>query len=261
MNRLELFRGLMSLEEKVALVAGGAGEIGQAIGEALSAYGCRVILSGRDQQKSEAAAEAVRKAGGRAEAVVFQAADAEAVESFMGSIHRQHGKLDILVNCIGTHIEAPAEEYGEEDWDRIMNVNLKTAFFLSRAAARAQISGGGGKHIHVSSVRGGLGITRGYISYCTSKGGLNMMVKQLAAEWGKYKINVNAISPTFTRTALVAKYLDDPAFYEPLVARIPLGRVAETQDVAGLALYLAAPISDFVTGQIIYMDGGITARQ
>ena len=261
MNRLEMFRGLMSLEGKVALVAGGAGEIGQAIAEALSAYGCKVLLTGRTQGKAEAAAEAIRSAGGQAEARLFQVADAAAVERFMESLHKEYEKLDILVNCIGTHIENAAEAYKEEDWDHIMNVNLKTAFFLSKEAARRQIPNGGGKHIHVSSVRGGLGITRGYISYCTSKGGMNMMITQLASEWGKYKINVNGISPTFTRTALVAKYLDDPDFYEPLVARIPLGRVAETQDVAGLALYLAAPISDFVTGQIIYMDGGITARQ
>jgi NAD(P)-dependent dehydrogenase (short-subunit alcohol dehydrogenase family) len=261
MNRLEMFRGLMSLEGKVALVAGGAGEIGQAIGEALSAYGCRILLTGRSQEKAEAAAEAIRSAGGQAEARLFKVADAAAVQQFMDSLHKEYKKIDVLVNCIGTHIENPAEEYREEDWDQIMNVNLKTAFFLSKEAARRQIPNGGGKHIHVSSVRGGLGITRGYVSYCTSKGGMNMMITQLASEWGKYKINVNGISPTFTRTALVAKYLDDPAFYEPLVARIPLGRVAETRDVAGLALYLAAPISDFVTGQIIYMDGGITARQ
>ncbi len=261
MNRLEMFRGLMSLEGKVALVAGGAGEIGLAIGEALSAYGCKVLLTGRTEEKAQAAAEAIRSAGGQAEARPFTVDDAAAVEGFMESLHKDYKKIDVLVNCIGTHIENPAEEYREADWDHIMNVNLKTAFFLSKEAAKRQITNGGGKHIHVSSVRGGLGITRGYISYCSSKGGMNMMIMQLASEWGKYKINVNGISPTFTRTALVAKYLDDPAFFEPLVARIPLGRVAETRDVAGLALYLAAPISDFVTGQIIYMDGGITARQ
>ena len=261
MNKLEMFRGLMSLEGKVALVAGGAGEIGLAIGQALSAYGCKVLLTGRTEEKAQAAAEAIRSEGGQAEARPFTVDDAAAVEGFMESLHKDYKKIDVLVNCIGTHIETPAEEYREADWDHIMNVNLKTAFFLSKEAAKRQIPNGGGKHIHVSSVRGGLGITRGYVSYCSSKGGMNMMIMQLASEWGKYKINVNGISPTFTRTALVAKYLDDPAFYEPLVARIPLGRVAETRDIAGLALYLAAPISDFLTGQIIYMDGGITARQ
>lgn len=261
MNTLEKFRGLMSLEGKVALVTGGAGEIGQAIGEALCAYGCKVVLTGRTEEKAERAAEAIRAAGGQAEARAFQADDATAVESFVDSLHKEHKKLDILMNCIGTHIENAAEEYREEDWDHILNVNLKTAFFLSKEVAKRQIPNGGGKHIHITSVRGLLGINRGFISYCSSKGGMVMMIKQLASEWGKYKINVNGIAPTFTRTAQVAKYLDDPAFYKPLVARIPLGRVGETQDVAGLALYLAAPISDFVSGQIIYMDGGLTAIQ
>ncbi len=261
MDRLEQFRGIFSLEGKVALVAGGAGDIGRAISEALAAYGCTVILTARTQEKADAVAKEIRGAGGKVEGREFQVDGASAVASLIEAVHKEHKKLDILVNSIGTHIENPAEDYREEDWDHIMNVNLKTAFFLSREAARKQISSGGGKQIHITSVRGLLGIDRGFVSYCTRRGGMNMMVKQLASEWAKHGINVNGIAPTFTRTSLVAKYLDDPAFYKPLVASIPLGRVGETADVAGLALYLSAPASDFVTGQIIYMDGGLTARQ
>ncbi len=261
MKKLEKYRELMSLEGKVALVAGGAGEIGEAVAQALCAYGCKVILTGRTEEKAESVAAAIRAAGGQAEARTFQVGDAAAVERFMQSLHKEYRKLDLLVNCIGTHIEHPAEDYSEENWDHILNVNLKTAFFLSKEVAKRQIPNGGGKHIHVSSVRGMLGLGRGFISYCSSKGGMVMMIKQLASEWGKYRINVNGIAPTFTRTQQVAKYLDDPAFVKALVARIPLGRVGETQDVAGLALYLAAPVSDFVSGQIIYLDGGLTAIQ
>ena len=261
MNRLEQFRGLLSLDGKVALVPGGSGEIGQAIGEALCAYGCKVILTGRTEEKAEAVAEKIRAAGGQAQGRAFTVAGADEVERFVDSLYKDYKKLDILMNCIGTHIENAAAEYREEDWDHILNVNLKTAFFFSKEVAKRQIPNGGGKHIHITSVRGLLGINRGFISYCSSKGGMVMMIKQLASEWGKYNINVNGIAPTFTRTAQVAKYLDDPVFFKPLVARIPLGRVGETQDVAGLALYLAAPISDFVSGQIIYMDGGLTATQ
>jgi len=101
---------------------------------------------------------------------------------------------------MGTHIEAPAEQYTEEAWDHIMNVNLKAAFFLSQEIAKHQIGAGGGKHIHITSVRGSLGIARGYISYCTARGGMNMMIKQLATEWAKYGITVNGIAPTFTRS-------------------------------------------------------------
>jgi NAD(P)-dependent dehydrogenase (short-subunit alcohol dehydrogenase family) len=262
MNRLEMFRELLSLEGKVALVPGGAGEIGQAVGEALCAYGAKVILTGRTREKAETAAEAIRAAGGKAEGRAFVVEDAAAVENFVDSVYKDYERIDILVNCIGKQIENAAEEYKEEDWDHILNVNLKTAFFFSKEVAKRQISeGGGGKHIHITSVRGLLGINRGFIGYCSSKGGMVMMIKQLASEWTKHKINVNGIAPTFIRTAQVANYLDDPSFYKPLVARIPLGRVGETHEVAGLALYLAAPVSDFVSGQIIYIDGGLTAIQ
>ncbi|MBC7223572.1 MAG: SDR family oxidoreductase, partial [Anaerolineae bacterium] len=117
------------------------------------------------------------------------------------------------------------------------------------------------KHIHITSVRSLLGIPRGYIAYCSSKGGMNLMIKQLATEWAKYGITVNGIAPTFTRTELVKAYLEDPDFYNPLVARIPLGRICEPIDLAALAIYLAAPASDFINGQIIFADGGLTATQ
>jgi NAD(P)-dependent dehydrogenase (short-subunit alcohol dehydrogenase family) len=162
---------------------------------------------------------------------------------------------------VGTHKEAPAEDYAEEDWDRVLGLNLKAAFFLSQAVAKVQIPSGGGKQIHISSVRSLLGIHRGYAAYCCSKAGLNLMIKQLATEWAKYDITVNGIAPTFTRTELVKEYLEDPDFYNPLVARIPLGRICEPMDLAAMAIYLSAPASDFITGQIIFADGGVTATQ
>jgi gluconate 5-dehydrogenase len=141
-------------------------------------------------------------------------------------------------------------------------VNLRGAFLLSQAAGRQMIQQGtGGKHIHISSVRSILGLRRGYISYCTTKGGMNLMVKQLATEWAKYRINVNAVAPTFIRTDLVKHYLDDREFYTGLVNRIPLGRVGEPVDVAGAVLFLASPAADFITGHILMVDGGVTASQ
>jgi NAD(P)-dependent dehydrogenase (short-subunit alcohol dehydrogenase family) len=172
------------------------------------------------------------------------------------------GKVDILVNCIGMHIEKPAEEYSLEDWDLVNDVNLRGAFLLSQAAGRQMIrQDSGGKHIHITSVRSVLGIRRGYISYCTTKGGLNMLVKQLATEWAKYQITVNAVAPTFIRTDLVKHYLEDRDFYNALVNRIPLGRVGEPLDVAGATLFLASPAGDFITGHVLMVDGGVTATQ
>lgn len=261
MTSFDTYRKMYDLEGEVAMIAGGAGGIGSAISEGLAAYGATVVICGRTGHKCEALAEEIHAAGGKAWGTGLEVTDREQVRSLVSDAIDRFGHIDILINCVGTHIEAPAEEYTEEDWDFIFDVNLKSAFFLSQAVAQTQIERGGGKHIHISSVRSLLGIHRGYISYCTSKGGMNLMIKQLATEWAKYGITVNGIAPTFTRTDLVAKYLNDPDFYNPLVKRIPLGRVCEPVELAAMAIYLSAPASDFITGQIIFADGGVTATQ
>jgi NAD(P)-dependent dehydrogenase (short-subunit alcohol dehydrogenase family) len=261
MTSLETYRDLYKLDGKVALVAGGAGGIGSAICEGLAAFGATVVVADIDGAKARALASGIKAAGGQAWGGELNASDIPGTQQFMAEVVERSGSLNILVNCIGTHKEALAEEYTEADWDRVVDLNLKAAFFLSQAVAKVQIPQGGGKHIHITSVRSLLGIHRGYIAYCSSKGGMNLMVKQLATEWAKYNITVNGIAPTFTRTDLVKQYLEDPDFYNPLVARIPLGRICEPSDLAALAIYLAAPASDFITGQIIFADGGVTATQ
>ncbi len=257
----DTYRNLFNLEGKVAIVAGGAGGIGSAICEGLAAFGATVVVCGRTGAKVEKLAADINTAGGQAWGVELDILDIEHVRQFVPEVVSRYGSADVVINCVGMQIEAPAEEYKEEDWDRVFSVNLKSAFFLSQAVAREQIPRGGGKHIHISSVRSLLGIHRGFIGYCTSKGRLYLMIKQLATERAKHNINVNGIAPTFIRTELVKQYLEDPNFYNPLVARIPMGRVGEPLDLAGLAVYLSAPAADFVTGQIIYADGGVTACQ
>lgn len=258
---LERYTKMFGLAGRTALVAGGAGGIGTAICEGLAAQGCKVILTSRTEEKAKKVANAICEAGGDAQGLQLTVDSMGTVKGFVDSVYREHQKIDILVNCIGGQIEAPAEDYKEEDWDAIFTGSLKTAFFLSQAVAKGQIGKNGGKHIHLSSVRSQLGIHRGYVGYCSSRGGMNMMIKQLATEWAKHGITVNGIAPTFTRTDLVARYLNDPNFYNPLIARIPLGRVADPIDIAGLAMYLASPAADFITGQIVFADGGVTACQ
>ncbi|MEO7499438.1 MAG: SDR family oxidoreductase, partial [Casimicrobiaceae bacterium] len=170
---------------------------------------------------------------------------------------------DILVNCVGIQREEALLDVTEEAFDDVYRVNLKAAMFLAQAAARRQIDGGrGGRQVHLLSVRSHLGLRRrGYSAYCSTKGGLVMMVKQHAMELAPERITVNGIAPTFVYTDLIRHVMDNPAFKQQLLDRIPLGRIADPKDIAGPALFFCAPASGFVTGQVLYVDGGITASQ
>ena len=175
------------------------------------------------------------------------------------------GSLDILVNAVGGGAGGalyPAEDYSESEWDRIVDLNLKSALFPSQAAARAMIaSGRGGRILNISSVRGQLGINAGFSAYVAAKGALNALTRQHAVEWAKYGITVNAISPTFVRTPQVEDLLADETFRANLIKRIPLGRIAEVDDLIGAVMFFCSEAGSFVTGQVLTMDGGLTATQ
>jgi gluconate 5-dehydrogenase len=255
---LELFR----LDGKVALVTGGTGGIGLPLAKALVGAGASVAVLGRTAERTEAAATHAGDSALAVAADVTQKAEADrAVEEVVA----RFGRLDILINGVGgggTGILAPAENYPEEKWNWILDLNLTSVLWPSQAAARQMIGQGeGGSIVNVSSVRGQLALRAGYTSYVAAKGALNMLTKQHATEWAPHAIRVNAISPTFVRTEMVADILADKAFYDGLVARIPLGRIAEPEDIVGAALFFCSDASAFVTGQILTLDGGLTACQ
>jgi NAD(P)-dependent dehydrogenase (short-subunit alcohol dehydrogenase family) len=253
---------LFDLGGKVALVAGGTGAIGSEMAGALLAYGARVAVAGRSANSASTMAARLGTAGEQAIGVGIDVTDPTSIAQGLATVEQRLGPIDVLINAAGTHVEQPAEQVEVDAWDRVLGVNLRGAFLLSQAVARSMIArGSGGSHIHVTSVRSGLGIRRGYAAYCASKGGLGILIKQLATEWARHGIRVNGIAPTFTRTPLVEAYLTDPDFYEALVNRIPLGRVCETIDLAGIAVFLASDGSSFITGQNILVDGGVTATQ
>jgi gluconate 5-dehydrogenase len=253
------------LDGRVAIVAGGSGGIGTRLCEAFARVGARVAIVGRSAERAEPARAAVTAAGGEALVVEADVIRREEADRAVQEAETRWGRVDVLVNAVGggagTALYA-AEEYPEPEWDRIVDLNLRSALLPSQAAARAMIRGGrGGRVLNVSSVRGQLGIRAGFSAYCAAKGALDMLTRQHATEWAQHGITVNAISPTFVRTPQVESLLADESFRQGLVQRIPLGRIAETDDLVGAALLLCSDASAFITGQVLTLDGGLTACQ
>ena len=189
----------------------------------------------------------------------------EDAQSAVEQTEKAFGPVDILVNAVGGGAGGalyPAQDYPASEWDRIVDLNLKSALFPSQAAARAMIaSGRGGRILNISSVRGQLGINAGFSAYVAAKGALNALTRQHATEWAPHNITVNAISPTFVRTPQVETLLADEAFRLNLIKRIPLGRIAEVDDLIGAVLFFCSDAGSFVTGQVLTLDGGLTATQ
>ncbi len=255
--------GLFDLRGKSVYVPGGYGGIGEAIAWGLSIAGARVAISGRDEAKAQSVVAALRAAGHDAFGLAMDAHSVSDMQQSVDLVAREFGALDILVNCVGIQREQTLLEVTEEAFDEVVQVNLKAAMFLAQAVARKQMAGGqGGRQVHLLSVRSQLGMRgRGYSAYCSSKGGLVMLIRQHASELAPHGITVNGIAPTVVRTEMARHWLDNPQTRQQVLDRIPLGRVADPQDVVGPALFFAAPASAFVTGQILYIDGGITASQ
>jgi len=255
--------GLFDLTGQVAFVPGGAGGLGEAIVWGLAQHGATVAIAGRDQAKAEALASALTKAKHASAAFSFDVTDVPSIERTVAAVADRFGRIDILVNCVGVHIEERLGEVTEEAFDRVYATNLKAAMFLGQAVARRQIAARrGGRQIHLLSVRAQLGLRdRGYSAYCASKGGLVMLVKQHAMELAPHGVTVNGVAPTFVYTEMIRHVMERPEFRAALESRIPLGRIADPRDVVGPVLFFAAPASGFVTGQVLYVDGGITASQ
>jgi NAD(P)-dependent dehydrogenase (short-subunit alcohol dehydrogenase family) len=255
----ELYR----VDGKVALVTGGYGGIGEAVCRGLAMRGAKIAISGHNGERAAACAKSLQGEGYDAWAGSFEATSVSGTEQMVDQAAKHFGRLDILVNCVGLNREEKAEEVTEQMFDYVCDVNLKSAMFQAQAVARHMIKQGtGGKQVHLGSVRSMLALRgRGYAAYAAAKGGLITLCRQLSAEWAPHAINVNVVAPTFVRTEQVAKMLADPTFYANLIARIPLGRIGEPEDVMAAVLFLVAPASNFITGQTLYLDGGITVTQ
>jgi NAD(P)-dependent dehydrogenase (short-subunit alcohol dehydrogenase family) len=250
------------LDGRVAVVCGGSGGIGSRLCAALAGVGARLVVVGRDADR---ASEALDAAGGNGIAVAADVTRKDEADGAVGTAVQAFGRIDVIVNAVGGGAGGalhPAEAYPESEWDRMLDLNLRSALLPTQAAVRAMIAGGnGGRVLHISSVRGQLGIDNGFSAYVAAKGALDALTRQQATEWAKHGVTVNAISPTFVRTPQVEDLLSDDAFREALYKRIPLGRIAETDDVVGAVLLLCSDASAFITGQVLTLDGGLTACQ
>ena len=261
MNQLDLF----SLEGRVALVAGGGGAIGSAMAAAFAGAGARIAIVDVTEERAEAAAEPIRATGAEVLAMGADATSEADCERVVGATVARFGRLDIILNAVGGgagKVLFDAEAYPRDAWDWIYELNVRSTLLATQAAVKAMIAGGhGGRVINISSVRAALGINAGYSAYVAAKGAISSLTRQWATEWAKHGITVNAIAPTFVDTPQVAMLLGDPAFKAGIVSRIPLGRVGGTADLVGPAIFFASDASSFVTGQILGIDGGLTATQ
>lgn len=259
----ERLASLFSLKGKAALVPGGYGALGEAICLALAAHGAAVVVAGPKREKALALAERLTALGGTAWGLGLDASHVGAIRETVERAIGLTGGIDILVNCVGIQREQTIFEVTPEAFDTMYATNLRSAMFLGQAVARHQVdTGREGRHIHLLSVRSQLALRdRGYSAYCATKGGLLMLVKQHAMELAPYGITVNGVAPTFIQSDRIRPHLERAEFKDFIVSRNPLGRIGEPIEVAGQVVALAASAGSYITGQVVYIDGGVTASQ
>lgn len=253
------------LEGRVALIPGGSGAIGSAVAAGLAGAGAKVAIIGRNPDRVEAAVKTLTDQSGDALGITADVTVEDDAQRAIDETLAKFGRVDIVVNSVGGgagEVLNDAEDYPRRDWDWIFELNVRSTVLPTQAAVRAMIeAGNGGRVLNISSVRGQLGLNAGYSAYVAAKGAIDSLTRQWATEWAKHSITVNAISPTFVDTPQVAMLLDDPDFKAGIVNRIPLRRVGETDDLLGAALLFCSDASAFITGQILTIDGGLTATQ
>nr|MCK4795685.1 SDR family oxidoreductase [Desulfobacteraceae bacterium] len=250
---------LFDVSGKVALVTGATGGFGHAASLGLAQAGVKIMATGRTKENLKPLVDEINKAGGVAAYSAGSPIDHEDVKRVVKDTVDEFGGIDILITAAGVNKPNPIVEQPLEEWDMIMDANVKGTWLYCKEVGKVMIDQGrGGKVILLSSTRGMLGMSN-YTAYSPSKGAVSLMAKSLGCEWGPHKINVNAIAPTVFRTALTQWMFDDDAFYKNFLRRIPIGRLGEPEDFLGTVIFLSSKASDFMTGAILYVDGGYTA--
>lgn len=252
---------MFKLDGKVAIVTGGAGGIGEALAMGLGMHGATVIVSSRNQAAIDKVAAAITEASGNeALAIACDVTSEESMAALAGQVKEKYGRIDILVNAMGMNIKHPALEYPVEDWDKLFDVNVKGTMIACKAVGKVMEAQGGGAVINLSSVRGIRGYTGGNSGYCATKGAVELITKALALEWAGLGIRVNAIGPALIITPGTKHIAENPELAKKYAAAVPMGRIGLPEDLVGACVFLASPAAGFVSGQTIYVDGGLTAQ-
>jgi gluconate 5-dehydrogenase len=249
---------LFDLTGRTALITGSSRGLGLAIARGLAQAGAALVVNGRDERNLAAAAASLRAVGARVHEAAFDVTDGAAAAAAVARVEQEFGAVDILVNNAGIHQRAPLVEMSEAQWRAVIDTNLTSAFLVARAVAPRMIARGRGKIINICSVMSE--VSRPTIAnYAAAKGGLKMLTRAMAAEWARHGLQANAIGPGYFVTELNQALVANPEFNRWICGRTPAGRWGQPHELAGAAVFLASPASDFVNGQVIYVDGGLLA--
>jgi gluconate 5-dehydrogenase len=249
---------LFSLAGRRALITGSGQGIGLTLARGLAVAGASLVVNDRDPARLAQAVAQLRAEGFTADGRAFDVAIATEVEAALSGLEGELGPIDILINNAGIHARAPLESLSLEAWQSVLEVNLTSAFLVSRAIAPGMIRRGAGKIINLCSLNSE--ISRPTIAnYAAAKGGLKMLTRAMAVEWGRHNLQTNGLAPGYIRTSLTTPVVADPELARRILARTPGGRWGDPGDLVGAAVFLAAPASDFVNGQILFIDGGLLA--
>ena len=249
---------IFNLEGRTALITGSSRGLGSAFATALAAAGARVILNGRNEAALADAATVLRARGATVLTSAFDVTDAAAVNASIDAIENEHGAIDILINNAGIQRRAPLDSFNDDDWRALMATNLDSVYYVSKAVAKHMIARRRGKIINIGSVQ--CELARPTIApYTASKGAIRNLTRGMCADWARHGLQINAIGPGYFATPLNQALVNDPAFDEWLKKRTPAGRWGKPEDLHGVVVFLASSASDFINGQTLFVDGGITS--
>ncbi len=259
MKSMSLEYPTFEVKDKVALITGAGRGLGKSCALALANAGADIALGLRDVSTALDLESEIKAMGRRVIRVQMDVSTVQEIKSAVEEVINKFGRIDILVNNVGVAPANPAEKVTEADYDLTMNLNVKAMFFTSQAVAEHMIKQGSGRMINMSSQAGSIALDDESV-YCMSKAAVNHMTKNLASEWAKYNIQVNAVAPTFIETPGTEPWLKDPEFRQSVLDRIPLGRIGKPMEVAGAVVFLASNAASLITGEIIMIDGGWTLK-